>query len=88
MTGNELDISLKPNPPLNPTEWIGAWMRKTGQENADLKKKIEEMDKKLSDMDEKRKKQVVIMQELAQVLKLKFPDPNKIVEEVKRLTSL
>ena len=88
MTGNELDIPVKPNLPLNPTEVIGKWLRDKGSECVELKKKVEGLEKQVAELDDKRKKQFAVLQEVAQALKLKFPDPKKIVEEVKRLTSL
>lgn len=88
MTGNELAISVKPNPPLNPSEWIGEWLRGKGTENVELKKKVEALEQQLIELNDKRRKQVAVMLELAGLLNLKFPDPKKIVDEVKRITSL
>ena len=88
MTGNELNIQVNAPPLLNPTEFVGKWLRETGSENAELKRKVEALEKQVTELDDKRKKQFAVLQEVAQALKLKFPDPKKIVEEVKRITSL
>jgi chaperonin cofactor prefoldin len=88
MTGNELDTKPAPSQPWNPAESVGKWLRETGSENVELKKKVETLEKQVAELDDKRKKQFAVLQEVAQALKLKFPDPKLILQEVKRLTSL
>jgi len=69
-------------------ESVGKWLREKGKECFDLRKKVEELERQLVELNDKRQKQVAVMLELAGLLKLKFPDPKKIVDEVKRITSL
>lgn len=73
------------NEKLDPAEFVGKWLRDKGKECADLKKRVEELEAKNAELNEKRQKQVAVMQELAIVLNLKFPDPKRIVEEVRKL---
>jgi len=85
MTGNELDIHMKVNPPWSPAESISHYLRETGENVLCLRETVKSLQRSLVECKQSRLRLVATMKELQGILGLPYPDPTRIVMEVMKL---
>jgi hypothetical protein len=83
MTGNELDVIMTANPPWNPSHSIAEWLQGTGANVVELRARVAALQQDLDNAKKSRARLVEAMAELQALLGLPYPDPARIVRDIK-----